>query len=53
MTVTLRSGREFENIKADEKRKNEEEKQVEEEIKIGSSKRPKRAERKICSKNSQ
>ena len=39
MEVTLRSGREFENIKEDEKRKTEKEKQVEieEEIKLGSS----------------
>ena len=39
MVVTLRSGREFENIKEDEKRKTEKEKQaeIEEEIKLGSS----------------
>ena len=38
MAVTLRSGREFENRKADEKRKTKEEKQVEEEeeIQMGS-----------------
>ena len=38
IAVTLRSGKEFENIKACEKRKTKEEKQVEEEeIKMGSS----------------
>ena len=39
MEVTLRIGREFENIKEDEKRKTEKEKQVEikEEIKRGRS----------------
>ena len=41
MAVTLRSDREFENIKDYEKRKTEKEKQaeIEEEIKLGSSKK--------------
>ena len=41
MAVTLRSGREFENRKEDEKMKTEKEKQaeIEEEIKLGSSKK--------------
>ena len=41
MAMTLRSGREFENIKEDEKRKTEKEKQanIEEEIKLCNSKK--------------
>ena len=48
MVVTLRSGREFENIKEGEKRKTEKEKQakIEEEIKLGSSEKTEESRKK-------
>ena len=56
IVVTLRSGREFENIKEDEKRKIEKKKSKHKLKKKSSSvihKRRKREERKRCSKNNQ
>ena len=52
MAVTLRSGKEFENIKEDEKRKTEEEKQAEneEEIKLGSSEKTEESGKKTVHK---